>query len=173
MKVMRMIVGLGNPGKKYENTRHNIGFMVLDKLAEGFSYIKKFEAEMVQQDDVLYVKPQTFMNRSGEAVSRIAGFYKVDADKIYVVHDDLDIRLGEYKLQKGKGPKEHKGLKSIEGRLGTKEFWRVRVGVDNREPENRVVGENYVLQQIADDEEDEFRGVIGQVVERMRENVLS
>ncbi|OGM01943.1 aminoacyl-tRNA hydrolase [Candidatus Woesebacteria bacterium GWA1_41_8] len=155
---MHLIVGLGNPGERYEDTRHNVGFMVLDELAKAMNLpdwqlVKKFKSELVDKKPVaVLVKPQTFMNDSGVAVSKLATFYKLSATDIFVVHDDLDIRLGEYKMQKGIGPRLHYGVQSIEEKLGRKDFWRVRVGVDYRGSENRIAGEDYVLQNFYEKE---------------------
>ncbi len=154
---MKLIVGLGNPGKEYAKTRHNVGFTAIDTLAAELAIEmkeeKKFEAKIGRVEDVLLVKPLTFMNRSGEAVARLAGFYKVKKDDLWVIHDDLDIVLGEYKIQKGIGPKMHNGVTSVEEKLGSKNFWRVRVGVDNRAGfEYRVVGEQYVLSEFEEKE---------------------
>ncbi len=158
---MKLVVGLGNPGEKYAKNRHNAGFRVLDMLASKpefsnskFQFTNKFESEILKSGDFLLVKPQTFMNRSGEAVSQIVNFYKVPADDLIVVHDDLDIRLGEYKIQNGVGPKVHNGLTSVEEHLGKKEFWRVRVGIDGRQSAvgSRQSGEDYVLSDFSSDE---------------------
>lgn len=156
---MKLIVGLGNPGRQYENTRHNIGFRVIDALvrkiqnsdikyqgeAALFKNEKKFDSETVRLNDSIFCKPQTFMNGSGAAVSKIANFYKIKTGDIYVIHDDLDIVLGEYKIQKGVGPHLHYGIKSIDGSLSDNKYWRVRVGVDGR-GDDRVPGDDYVLQ---------------------------
>src|SRR6185369_4075580 len=117
---MRLFVGLGNPGKKYEKTRHNVGWLVLDSLQipnTKFEVQKQFNAEVLKIGETILAKPQTFMNDSGVAVSAIVNFYKIEPDNIYVIHDDLDIKLGEYKIQKGKGPKQHNGILSIEEKL--------------------------------------------------------
>ncbi len=134
---MKLIVGLGNPGEKYQNNRHNVGFGVVDKLQNDlglstYELRKKFEALVVEGRELMLVKPQTFMNDSGKAVAAIKNFYKIDLDDIYIVHDDLDIALGNYKIQHGKGPQVHNGLLSIEEKLGTDQFWNIRVGVENR-----------------------------------------
>lgn len=157
---MKLIVGLGNPGKKFEGTRHNTGFLVLDKLVSKIAedqwlMDKKFNSLIINlMPSVMYCKPQTFMNSSGLAVSKLVNFYKIERDDLFVVHDDLDISLGEYKIQKGKGPREHNGLLSIYEKLGSKEFWHVRVGIDNRtnSKEQWISGEDYVLQQFPEDE---------------------
>lgn len=168
---MRLVVGLGNPGERYEMTRHNVGYMVVDKMAGGeFRREEKMKAKVCRRDEVIWIKPETYMNRSGESVQRIAGFYKIGGEDIYVIHDDLDIRLGEYKIQKGRGPKDHNGLNNITLMLGSDEYWRVRVGVDNRE-DRRDSGEEYVLNRFMKDEmvivEEVFKKVIDELVERI------
>jgi len=139
---MKLLVGLGNPGAKYLNTRHNLGFMFLDYLQQQQKLDKQIKT----------LKPETYMNRSGIAVAKELRFYKLQPTDLIVVHDDLDLRLGEYKIQFGKGPKLHNGVESVEKILGTKEFWRVRIGVDNRNAENRIPGESYVLQSFTPEE---------------------
>lgn len=170
---MYLIAGLGNPGDKYDKTRHNTGFMVLDELArelrsEKWDMSKKYNSYLVvENSDLILAKPQTFMNESGKALSAISNFFKIPADDIYVIHDDLDIRFGEYKIQKGVGPKVHYGVQSIEESLGTKEFWRVRIGVDNRDPENRTPGETYVLQGFSLDELLKLKAVTDSVIKEL------
>lgn len=170
---MKIIVGLGNPGEKYESNRHNIGFVIVEalltKLSSGnaeFALNKKFNAEILQLGDVLLVKPQTFMNESGKAVSAITRFYKIENKDLYVVHDDLDITLGNYKIQFGKGPQIHNGLLSIEESLGTDQFWNVRVGVENREVRGNkgVPGVVYSLQNFTVDEQVVVQKVVQSVV---------
>jgi PTH1 family peptidyl-tRNA hydrolase len=154
---MILIVGLGNPGEKYKNNRHNAGFITLDKLREKIGEVKGF----------YFLKPDTFMNASGKAVSKIKNFYKIDSQDIYLIHDDLDIRLGEYKVQLGVGPKVHNGVDSVEQELGTKDFWRVRVGVDNRERENRIPGEDYVLKDFTKEEKEILIQTIEKVIDEL------
>jgi peptidyl-tRNA hydrolase, PTH1 family len=183
---MRMIVGLGNPGKEYERTRHNVGFMVVDALQQEMSksqaliseqisnlnlqYQNKFDASVVKLNEYLLVKPQTFMNKSGEAVARVARFYKIPAAQICVVHDDLDIELGKKKIQLGKGPRIHNGVNSVEQSLGTTEFWRIRIGIDGRDPEEKttIPGHNYVLSPFKAEERNRISAVIDEVVEAIR-----
>lgn len=165
---MKLIVGLGNPGDEHKENRHNVGFMVVDRLAEEAEWESKFEALILKSRDCLLVKPQTFMNNSGTAVKKIMNFYKLNIDDLVVVHDDLDIRLAEYKIQKGVGPKVHNGLTSVEERLGTKDFWRVRVGVDNRPVgEARTPGDEYVLADFTSEEKEIIEGVIEKVVKEL------
>lgn len=172
---IKLIVGLGNVGERYCRTRHNVGFMVVDDLAEKWDLKwegdRKFAVLRVQKKtentEIILAKPQTMMNGSGKAVSSLAAYYKIDPADIYVVHDDLDISLGEYKIQKGKGPKEHKGLLSIYKELGTKDFWHVRTGVDNRDSESRIAGEDYVLMNFTGKELETFEIVKGKVVSEL------
>jgi PTH1 family peptidyl-tRNA hydrolase len=154
---MKLIIGLGNPGTEYENTRHNVGFLFLDYFAQknSFKLNKKFSSEMLEiaqnNEKFILEKPQTFMNRSGEAVSKIKNFYKITNENIYVVHDDLDLRLGEFKIQKGIGPKLHNGILSIEEFLKGKDFYRIRIGVDNR-TDVKIPGQEYVLGKFTKEE---------------------
>jgi PTH1 family peptidyl-tRNA hydrolase len=149
---MKLMVGLGNPGKRYENTRHNVGFMVIDMLASNidsrdWSMNGKLHSLLfIVNNSLILAKPTTYMNYSGIAVLSLANYYKILIPDIWVIHDDLDINLGQYKIQKGVGPKLHNGIQSIEEQLKTKDFWRVRVGIDNRPDDNRILGEEYVLE---------------------------
>lgn len=171
---MKQIVGLGNPGDEYKNTRHNVGFLFLNYFAQknNFKINKKFNSEIVEisQNDEKYilVKPQTFMNRSGEAVSKVKNFYKINCDDIYVVHDDLDIRLGDFKIQKGVGPKLHNGILSIEETLKEKNFYRVRIGVDNR-TDVKVPGQEYVLGRFAKEEIEKLNSIFTQISNQLYE----
>ena len=171
---MKLVIGLGNPGKKYEKNRHNVGFKVMDKLGEilgeeKFVLEKRWEAEVMKVGDFVLVKPNTFMNDSGRSVRKIKDYFKIDLDDVWVAHDDLDIVLGEYKMQKGKGPKIHNGLKSVEENLGSDGFWRIRVGVDGRGGKRRESGEKYVLGDFGKKED----GVMMKVVDEVVEDFLS
>ncbi len=134
---MRIVVGLGNPGKEYARTRHNAGWLALDKAALlwpdapiTWKMEKKWKAEVAKLGrDVLFVKPQTFMNRSGDAVGAILHFYKSSPDQLLVVHDELDLPLGTIRLVKNRGAAGHHGVESIITTLGTKDFSRLRIGV--------------------------------------------
>lgn len=168
---MKLIVGLGNPGSEYTKTRHNTGFVVVERLAivkeAGWQKQEKFGAEVARAGEVLLVKPQTFMNASGKTVSKLANFYKIAAEDIYIVHDDLDLRMGDYKIQEGVGPKVHNGVESVERELGLKNFWRVRVGIDNR-GEIRIAGEDYVLANFSTEEEEKLKEVVEKIVEELK-----
>jgi len=140
---MQLIVGLGNPGAKYLGTRHNIGFQVLDYLAEqnNLSFCdSKWRARIAKaklwNKTILLVKPETFMNESGVAVGRIADYYRVAIEDIIVIHDDLDLDLARVKIVVNRGGGGHNGIASLINHLGSKEFSRVEVGI-GRPPENR------------------------------------
>jgi len=146
-----LIIGLGNPGKRYESTRHNIGFMALDRLAAQFEIAlkqKSFNAlwgkGTIAGSNVLLAQPQTFMNLSGTAVRQLQSFFKMDISNLIVIHDDLDLPFGAVKLKAGGGTAGHKGLASIESNLGTSEFIRVRLGIGKPVDKSRIEG--YVLE---------------------------
>lgn len=167
---MKLIVGLGNPGEQYKHNRHNIGFVVAERVGElldidGWSVNKRFMGEVAERDKLILIKPNTFMNESGKAVSAISRFYKIKSEDIYIIHDDLDIMLGSYKLQHGKAPKMHNGLLSVEQSLGTNKYWNVRVGVENREVRGNkgVPGVIYSLQDFSPDERDIVASVVSEV----------
>lgn len=147
---MWLLVGLGNPGDKYASNRHNIGFHVIDEIASSFGfsdYRSKFQSDMtggrIEGQKVVLLKPQTYMNKSGQGVGKAATFYKIDPSKIIVFHDELDLNPGQMKVRLGGGLAGHNGLKSIKAHLGTGEFWRVRIGIGHPGDKNRVSG--YVL----------------------------
>lgn len=133
---MKLIVGLGNPGKKYEGTKHNVGFEVIDKLAESYNIsITKIKHKglcgegTICGEKVLLLKPQTFMNLSGESIRAAADFYKVDAEHIMVIYDDISLEPGQLRIRKKGSAGGHNGIKSIIAHLGTQEFPRIKVGV--------------------------------------------
>lgn len=166
---MYLIVGLGNPGEDYEKTRHNAGFLFINKLAgkEKFVVDRKMESETLKKGDVILAKPFTFMNDSGRAVRKIMDFYKLGIEKVVIVHDDLDIAFGEYKIQKEKGPKVHNGIKSVEQYLGRTDFLRVRIGIDNRQPGvSYGTGADYVLSKMS---KEELKEIDGSMVEAIKE----
>jgi PTH1 family peptidyl-tRNA hydrolase len=141
-----LFVGLGNPGAKYENTRHNIGFRVIDKLVDDSNArdISKssFEGELYRSTNALFLKPTTFMNLSGKSVIAVKNFFKIDLEDIIVIHDDIDLPFGAVRFKKGGGHGGHNGLKSIDAAVG-KEYIRVRVGVDKPQYKSQVA--DYVL----------------------------
>lgn len=133
---MRLVVGLGNPGDKYANARHNLGFMVLEELAKrinsqesSFKIEKKFKSEILRSIQLILAKPQTFMNNSGLAVKLLINFYKIPVENVIVIHDDLDLPLGKIKVRLGGAAAGHHGVESIIKELGTDKFIRVRLGI--------------------------------------------
>ncbi len=151
MNEIKLIVGLGNPGREYEATRHNAGFWWVDEFASKHGANYKSDAKFhgliarasLHGQDVYLLKPQTFMNVSGRAVGAVAQFYKIEADQILVVHDELDLPPGSAKLKLGGGHGGHNGLKDIIAHLGTKDFWRLRLGVGH--PGDRAEVVSFVL----------------------------
>ena len=156
-----MIVGLGNPGREYRENRHNVGFMVIDALAEKFGITPgKVKSKAILGEGrvdgmrVVLVKPQTFMNLSGQAVASLVKFYKIPLDRMLVIHDDLDLPLGILRLRPGGGSGGQKGIASIIERLGTQEFPRMRVGIGR--PPGRMDPADYVLQDFSKQDKDEL-----------------
>ncbi|MGM0555067.1 MAG: aminoacyl-tRNA hydrolase [Myxococcota bacterium] len=152
-----LIAGLGNPGTKYAGTRHNIGFMAVDRLAERHrmslgteKFDGRFDTGVIGREKVALLEPQTFMNRSGRSVQAAASFYDVPTDQIIVVHDEIDLDVGQLRLKAGGGHGGHNGLRDIAQKLGTKDFLRVRLGVGR--PEHGDVT-NHVLGQFQRDEQ--------------------
>lgn len=148
----RLIVGLGNPGREYERTRHNVGFMLLERLAMGKAEWRReraWHALLAKTDGVLLCKPETYMNLSGNAVAAVAGFFQIPAAQILVVSDDLALPLGRLRLRAGGSSGGQKGLKSITEALGTQEVARLRLGIGGAAPGGAV---GHVLGQFRKDE---------------------
>ena len=163
---MWLVVGLGNPGREYAATRHNIGFMVADELARRLGangWRAKFGGEIAQTADSIVLKPQEFMNVSGLAVSRTIAFYKIESGKTIVVHDDIDIDFGRLKVKVGGGHGGHNGLRSITEQIGP-EFIRVRCGVGKPSGgKERVVG--HVLGGFSKEEQKEVPFLVGEAAD--------
>jgi PTH1 family peptidyl-tRNA hydrolase len=139
---VKLIVGLGNPGKTYDNTRHNIGFMILDNFINNENWKSKFDSLYIKKDDVLFLKPQTYMNNSGFAVKKIVDFYKIKAEDILVIQDDLDLPFNTFKLKKNSSSGGHNGIKSIISCLNTDSFCRLKIGIAHDKNINTI---DYVL----------------------------
>lgn len=149
--IIKLIVGLGNPGNQYEQTRHNAGFWFVDELAK--AYNGQFKAEKkyygdtcsihINGHDIKLIKPMTFMNLSGQGVAAYANFFKLPAESILVAHDELDFPAGKTRLKSGGGHGGHNGLRDIIARLGSKQFLRLRIGIDHPGSSDQVTG--YVL----------------------------
>ena len=157
---MKLIVGLGNPGKEYENTRHNIGFIILDnyvninnlglfKLKDNGLYLKT----KLHNEDVVFLKPQSYMNLSGEVVRKYVDYYKIDVDDILVISDDLDLEFGNFKLKLTGSSGGHNGLKNIEQHLSTRDYKRFKIGISNRK---EMDTKDYVLGEFSKEEKDKI-----------------
>ena len=173
-KRTRLIVGLGNPGIQYEHTRHNAGFMVVDKLAgdSGISLNKnKFDVRygrgIIEDHDVMLANPMAFMNRSGPPVQKLAAYFKIPSEDLVVIHDDIDLAFGRLQIKEKGGHGGHKGLKSIINAVGGDEFVRLRFGVGRSESGSSV--SNHVLGPFYDDE----RKLLDAVLNRARDAVLT
>jgi PTH1 family peptidyl-tRNA hydrolase len=171
---MILIAGLGNPGKEYENTRHNVGFLTIDKIAEevGVKITKKgfqslYNLGQFEESKILLLKPQTYMNNCGNALREAREFYKIDTDKIIVIHDEIDLPLGRIKLKKDGGSAGHNGIKSIIANIGSNNFARVRVGVGKPYDKNNVI--KHVLSGFSKEE----RQQLPEVIESARDSVFA
>jgi len=157
---IRLIVGLGNQGREYADTRHNAGFWFCERLAERLGVSLSVESRFHglvghgRPQGVWLLLPQTFMNRSGQAVGALARFHRITPAEILVVHDELDIPPGQLRLKFGGGPGGHNGLKDITAHLGTQEYWRLRIGIGHPGDRNEVV--NYVLKPPRREETDDI-----------------
>ncbi len=168
---MFLIVGLGNPGKEYTNTRHNIGFMVADNIASHYNFSKaklKFRSEIseghIDGHKILLIKPLTYMNLSGHCVLEAAKFAKIPMENIIVIHDDLDLATSKMRVKIGGGSGGHNGLKDIDARLG-KEYKRIRIGIGHPGDKNMV--SDYVLHKFGKDE----RLIIDKVIAEIANNI--
>jgi PTH1 family peptidyl-tRNA hydrolase len=165
---MFLLIGLGNPGSKYHLTKHNFGFLTIDALVANYKFISqssKFDNEVfsaeISGQKIIAIKPQRFMNLSGEPVSKIVSFYKIPVQNIIVFHDDIDLKLGRVKVKIGGGDGGHNGLKDIDRVIG-KDYMRVRLGIDRPKSAEYEVAD-YVLGKFSDDE----MGVVGSVNQKV------
>jgi peptidyl-tRNA hydrolase, PTH1 family len=180
MNLMKIIIGLGNPGEKYAQTRHNVGFIILDEIQKklGFSdfeFNKKFNAlvsekniaeenikknflthlfSSTKQEKIILIKPQTFMNNSGESVRAIFDFYKISPRDLIIINDDLDILVGNYKITPNSSARGHNGVQSIIDHIGTSNIKRIKIGVENElgRASRQASGEKFVLDNFTADE---------------------
>ncbi len=182
-----LIIGLGNPEKKYFQTRHNAGFILLDELRKKwnlptFSARKKFIAEISEGNIIhhlpttlcLLTKPQTFMNFSGEAVKKIIDYYKLGTENIIVIHDDLDIEIGKWKISYGSSSGGHNGVQNIIDNLGTQNFFRIRIGVEKeggREKRGLISGEKFVLENLTTEELEKIKKLADPIAEKIEEKI--
>jgi PTH1 family peptidyl-tRNA hydrolase len=177
-QIMYLIIGLGNPGSRYRFTRHNIGFMVLEKIAARWEVDlkqKSFDAlwnrGKIAGINVLLAMPQTYMNLSGNSAEKLLAYFKLDISNLIVIHDDLDLPFGTIRLKSGGGDAGHKGLKSIITSLGSADFMRVRMGIGK--PADRTPVEDYVLQKFNVDESALLQQIIQSASEAATDIVIS
>jgi peptidyl-tRNA hydrolase, PTH1 family len=173
---MKLIVGLGNPGKQYEKTRHNIGFHVIDKLSEELD-IKLDQAKfkgifgmgMIDGEKVFLLKPLTYMNLSGESIRAIMDYYQINNEDLIVIYDDLDLPVGKIRLRQKGSAGGHNGIKSTIAHIGTQDFNRIRVGIDR--PKNGMSVVDYVLGRFTKSEEEMMTGVIDKCAEACKQSL--
>ena len=177
-QAMYLIVGLGNPGNRYRATRHNIGFMVLEKLADKLgldlsqnSFKALWGKGKIGSKNVILAMPQTYMNLSGNAVRQLHAFFKTDLGNLIVIHDDLDLSFGSVRLKTGGGNAGHKGLVSIEENLGSSEFMRIRLGIGKPVDKSRIEG--YVLEPFVKEEQSVLPEIIQWAADAATQIVLS
>ncbi len=169
---MELIVGLGNPEADYSKTRHNMGFNVINELAQKYSIEvnkKKFDSlygeGIIEGKKVILLKPQTYMNLSGDAIIQVVRFYKIPIENIYVIYDDMDIDPGQIKIRKKGGAGSHNGMKSVVSNLQTEEFARIRVGIGT--PKNKQDAILYVIGAIPEDEIEMLNNGVKKATEAM------
>ena len=154
---MKLVVGLGNPGRQYEATKHNIGFMVIDAIAEAVTHTPWREEQKAEVcsftldgEKILLVKPQTFMNASGEAVGPLMRYYKIDPSDVYCIYDDMDLPVGKLRIRPNGSSGGHNGIKSIIAETGTQEFDRIKIGIGR--PQKGMTVVNHVLGKFSEDD---------------------
>jgi peptidyl-tRNA hydrolase, PTH1 family len=170
---MRLVVGLGNPGSRYARNRHNIGFMAVDAIARRHRYPgfrSRFKGELgegsIEGERVLLLKPQTFMNASGESVGEAARFFRILPSEVFVIHDEIDLRPGKVRAKRGGGSAGHNGLRSIDALFGA-DYWRVRIGVGH--PGIKELVQPYVLQNFPGEE---LTGWVEPLLDAIAETIL-
>jgi peptidyl-tRNA hydrolase, PTH1 family len=172
-KEFYLIAGFGNPGREYRNTRHNVGFRLIDSVVSEFNTkLTKVQFKAmtgtIELDNarIILAKPQTFMNLSGQAVAALMRFYKIPLDKVLVAHDDIDLPLGTIRIRPGGGSGGQKGLASTIEKLGTQDFPRMRIGIGRPSGSQEAAG--YVLQEFSNSDEKVLQDVLPQAVEAIK-----
>ncbi|AIO18283.1 Peptidyl-tRNA hydrolase [Candidatus Izimaplasma bacterium HR1] len=167
---MRLVVGLGNPGKKYKDTKHNVGFMCLDKYVDDnlgkFKLENKFRGESLKLDNLVLLKPHTFMNLSGESIRLVMDYYDIDVEDVLIIYDDLALPLGKLRLREKGSPGGHNGIKSIVSHMGTQEFQRVRIGIDSNP---LIAAKDYVLGKFSKEERTDLNKALTKTSEIIEE----
>ena len=177
-----LLAGLGNPGEKYKFTRHNIGFLIIDEIQKQmnfpeFEFKKQFQSLIstnhIGSKKIILLKPKTFMNNSGKAIIAIKKYYKQSLKDILIIHDELDIPLGKFKIKKNQGSAGHNGVESIIKSLDSQNFWRVKVGIENHtisEKESKS-GKKYVLENFSLEEEEEIFLIVNQIIKEIKNKI--
>ena len=170
---MQLIVGLGNPGEKYQYTRHNIGYMAIENIIsaqQDYKIKKKFNSviyeTMLDKNRIILVKPETYMNNSGDAVYQIANFYKIDSKNIFILHDELDIPFGKIRIKSGGGNAGHNGLKSISNKINNN-YIRVRLGIGH--PGNKERVNSHVMGNFTGSEKEKLNQILNYLTNSMNE----
>lgn len=169
---MKLIVGLGNPGKEYDGTRHNVGFLALDFISSkyGLEFNKKkfngiYAEKNIEGEKVIFLKPQQYINLSGDVIKKFMDYYKLNIDDVFIIHDDMDTPVGKYKLKSKGGSAGHNGLKNIENNLKTNEYKRLKIGISKNKQIDMV---NYVLGKFSIEDKkklDEVMKIIPLIIE--------
>ncbi len=171
----KLIIGLGNPGKEYKNTRHNFGFMAINFLnqdlsASSWEKNKKTDSLIseikINNQKLILAKPQTMMNNSGQAAIKLLNYYRIEIKDLIIIHDDIDLNLGDYKIQQNRGSAGHKGIESIIQQLDNKEFTRLRLGIKTEQIEAPT--EKFVLQKFSESEMEIVNQTIKKAVRDLR-----
>ncbi len=177
-----LLAGLGNPGEEHRFARHNIGFLIIDEIQKQmnfpeFEFKKEFQSlistNQIESKKIILLKPKTFMNNSGKAIIAIKKYYKQNLKDILIIHDELDIPLGKFKIKKNQGSAGHNGVESIIKSLGSQNFWRVKVGIENRtilEKKNKS-GKEYVLENFSLKEEKRIFSIINQIIKEIKNKI--
>ncbi|MDD4106331.1 MAG: aminoacyl-tRNA hydrolase [Candidatus Shapirobacteria bacterium] len=177
---MKLIIGLGNPGLKYQNTRHNLGQKIITDFVQAnhdfsFQEKKSLQSKLVEigqgTDKIIFAISTDYMNNSGITVQKISQYYKIDSSDVYIIHDDLDLEVGEYKTQFDRGPAGHNGIKSIIEKLGTQQFHRIRIGIGKST--NNIPTEDYVLQPFSKSELDIIDSITSKIFEEIKKIINS
>lgn len=175
---MKLVIGLGNVGSKYANTRHNLGFFILNSYLDyqdcenQWTDFQKFQSFICKlSPELLLAKPQTLMNNSGRVIKKLVDFYKVNLCDILIIQDDIDLKLGDFKLQFNRSSAGHKGVESVINSLGSQKFWRLRIGISR--PPEEVASEEYVLQKFEKPERLVVRSLLPEIFKEVERWISS
>ena len=172
---MKLIIGLGNPGFRYKKTRHNTGFLAVDYIQKNLSGFSKWKnkknllAEISEnsEQNIILAKPQTYMNKSGEATKLLLTDYRLPPTAFYVIHDDFDLLIGEYRLEQNRGSAGHKGVQSIINTLGSNNFWRLRIEIKPLNAAENIKAEDFVLKKFNREEKTIINKIIPEAVKAL------